>query len=109
MLQDMDDTDSRCIFYIKAGTFVQLEESKIYVLTFTCWEYLSWLILRVMGCGVLRNCIGWTEGFSVRRDGDVGGRRNGEGMAGDGGGIICCDKEVVWGVVTSDVMAWLCG
>jgi len=44
----------------------------------------------------------------VRRDGDVGGRRNGEGMAGDGAGIICCDKEVVWGVVTSDVMAWLC-
>jgi len=44
----------------------------------------------------------------VRRDRDVGGRGNSKGMAGDGGGIICYDKEVVCGVATSDFMAWLC-
>ena len=35
------------------------------------------------------------EGFSVRRDGDMGGRGNSEGMTGDSGGIVCYDKEVV--------------
>jgi len=29
------------------------------------------------------------------------------GMLGDGGGIICFDKEVVRGVATMDDVAWL--
>ena len=41
----------------------------------------------------------------MRRDGEVGGRGNGEGMAGDAGGMFWYDKEVVCGVATSDVMA----
>jgi len=35
------------------------------------------------------------------------GRGDGVGMFGDGGGIICYDKEVAWGVATSDDVAWL--
>jgi len=35
MLQDMDDMEASCIFYVKVGTFDQLEQSKISVLTVT--------------------------------------------------------------------------
>jgi len=43
----------------------------------------------------------------LRKGGDVGGRRDGIGMLEHGGAIICYDKEVVWGVATSDDVAWL--
>ena len=33
MLQYMDDMEANCIFYVKVGTFDQLEQSKIGVLT----------------------------------------------------------------------------
>ena len=35
MLQDMDNMEARCILYLKVGTFDQLVQSKICVLTVT--------------------------------------------------------------------------
>jgi len=42
----------------------------------------------------------------LRKEWDMGGHRDGVAMFNDGGGIICYDKEVVWGVATADVVAW---
>jgi len=33
MLQDMDNMEADCIFYVKVGTFTHLEQSKISLLT----------------------------------------------------------------------------
>jgi len=51
----------------------------------------------------------WDEGkeLVLQKGGDMDGRRDGVGILEDGGGIICYDKEVVWGVATSDNVAWL--
>jgi len=44
----------------------------------------------------------------LQKGGDVDGRGDGAGMVEDGGSIISYDKEVVWGVATSDHVVWLC-
>jgi len=33
MLQVMDNMEASCVFYVKVGTFTQLEQSKIFLLT----------------------------------------------------------------------------
>jgi len=33
MLQDMDNMEASCVFYVKVGTFTHLEQSKISLLT----------------------------------------------------------------------------
>ena len=42
----------------------------------------------------------------LRKGGDVDWRVDGVGMLYDGGGIVCSDKEVVWGVAMSADVAW---
>jgi len=46
--------------------------------------------------------LGEGKDLVLPKGGDVGGRWDGVATLEDGGGIICYDKEVVWGVVTSD-------
>ena len=33
MLQDMDNMEASCVFYVKVGMFTHLEQSKIFLLT----------------------------------------------------------------------------
>jgi len=33
MVQDMDNMEASCVFYVKVGTFTNLEQSKISLLT----------------------------------------------------------------------------
>jgi len=65
--------------------------------TVTVWKirrYLGIMTANFWRCG--RNCV--TEGWRNQET-----RR----VWRDGGGIICRDKEVVWGVATSNNVAWL--
>jgi len=50
---------------------------------------------------------GGRKEFVLQRGGDVDRRGDGVGIWPDGGGIICYDKDAVWGVATSDDVAWL--
>ena len=64
MLQDMDHMEASCIFYVKVGTFHQLKQNKICVLTVTIYRRG---MLNIRHDSIFRVCFMYAPGDFLRK------------------------------------------